>query len=304
MIVVCGSINMDITGYAERLPRPGETIHGHRYVTGLGGKGANQAVAAARLGAETCLIGRTGKDTFGADAIRALSDFGVDTGNIIIDEHNPTGIALISVAASGENAITVIAGANMAMGASDAERAASTCARAKALLLQMEIPVEASLSAARSAKGNGAIVILDPAPASGPLPGALLQQIDILTPNEVETEILTGERPQDEQGARRAAEALHTRGAAVVLIKLGAKGVYMSGPAEARHIPSFHVTAIDTVAAGDCFNGGLAYALSQGEGMLEAVRFASACGALSTTRLGAAAAAPDLAEVQGFLARS
>ena len=304
MILVCGSINMDITGYSERLPHPGETIHGLRYLTGLGGKGANQAAAAARLGGVTRFLGRVGKDSFGADALSLLGGFGVDTSNILTDALNSTGIALINVAGTGENSITVIAGANMAVSAGDIERKSDTFRQAKVLLLQLEIPLTASLSAAALARSAGRTVILDPAPATADLPGEFFSHADIFTPNEIETETLTGVRPENEQSAREAAAILHGLGVTTVLIKLGPKGVYVSAPALSGHFAAFPVKAVDTVAAGDCFNGGLAYALAEGQDLAEAVRFASACGALSTTRYGAAASAPTLPEVRRLLAQS
>jgi len=301
-IAVFGSINIDITAYADRLPRPGETLHGIRYLTGLGGKGANQAAAAARLGGQVSFIGRTGLDHFGETGRRLLSEFGVDTTCLRADAGHATGIAIINVDGNGENFITVIAGANFAVDESDIAMAAEALRQSRILLLQLEVPVDALVLAAVRARSAGASVILDPAPVPSSPERLDLSCVDIVTPNEIETERLTGIYPVDAQNLAAAADALHRRGPPVVMIKLGNKGVYLSTPAGTAHFPAFQVRAVDTVAAGDCFNGGLAYALSRGLSIHEATRFAAACGALSTTRFGAAAAAPTLPEVETLLA--
>lgn len=300
-IAVFGSINIDITAYADRLPRPGETLHGIRYLTGLGGKGANQAAAAARLGGQVSFIGRTGRDHFGETGRRLLAEFGVDTACLRADADHATGIAIINVDGNGENFITVIAGANFAVDESDIAMAAEALRRSRILLLQLEVPVAALGLAAAHARSAGASVILDPAPVPSSPERLDLSFVDILTPNEIETERLTGIYPADAQDLAAAADALHRRGPPVVMIKLGDKGVYLSTPSGATHLQAFRVKAVDTVAAGDCFNGGLAYALSRGLSIHEAARFAAACGALSTTSFGAAAAAPTLPEVETLL---
>jgi ribokinase len=304
MIAVCGSINIDVTAYCRNLPRPGETVHGHRYLTGLGGKGANQAAAAARLGHPTAFIGRVGRDRFAEEALARLGEFSVDLGHVTRDPERLTGIALINVADGGQNAITVVGGANMAMDETDIDAATDALERARVLLLQLEIPVAASLAAAARARAHGATVVLDPAPAAADLPAELFRLVDVLTPNESETATLTGIEPDDEASARRAAEALHDRGTGTVIVKMGARGAFLSGGGRTRLVPAFAVETVDTVAAGDCFNGGLAYALAAGLPLPDAVRFAGAVGALSTTRLGAASAAPFLPEVERLLAAS
>ena len=304
MIAVCGSINIDVTAYSRMLPKPGETVHGHRYLTGLGGKGANQAAAAARLGHPTSFIGRVGTDRFGEEALARLAEFGVDLRHVAKDPTSLTGIAVINVADGGQNAITVVGGANMAMGAADVAAAGDDLDRARVLLLQLEIPVPASLAAAARAKARGATIVLDPAPAAGDLPDELFGLVDILTPNESETQTLTGILPHDEASARRAAQVLHERGTAAVVVKMGSRGAFASGQGRSALLPAFAVATVDTVAAGDCFNGGLAYALAGNKPLFDAVRFASAVGALSTTRLGAASAAPFLPEVERLLAAS
>jgi ribokinase len=302
-IAVVGSINVDITAYAERLPKPGETLHGVRYLTGLGGKGANQAAAAAKLGVPTRLIGRVGDDHFGRSALHWLESFAVDIAYVRRDPANDTGIAIINVDARGENFITVIAGANFAVDESDVERARDGLGTASVLLLQLEVPWQPMMRAAEHARKTGAKVVLDPAPVPPNAREMDLSLIDVITPNEVETEHLTGIRPHDMATAAEAARRLHARGPKSVILKLGERGACLSAGEGIRMIEPFKVAAVDTVAAGDCFNGGLAYALSQGMDLGESARFACACGALSTTRYGAAAAAPALAEVRDLLAR-
>lgn len=297
-----GSVNIDVVAYPDRLPVPGETVHALRYALSLGGKGANQAAAVARLGQAVELAGRTGDDAFGGMAREALARFGVGTRGLGTDLVHPTGIALIGVEASGENAIIVAGGANMALDSSDVVRGGDVLDRARVLLLQLEVPVEASLGAARRARAAGARIILDPAPApEGPLPDALWQMVDILTPNESETEVLVGLRPRTPEDGLKAAGRLLDLGIGCAVVKLGARGVAFRTARESGFVPPFRVLSVDTVAAGDCFNAGLAVALVRGDTMAAAIRFAAACGALATTRPGAAEAAPTLAEVQALL---
>ena len=303
-IAVFGSINIDLTTYADRLPRPGETLHGERYAIGLGGKGCNQAVATSRLGAPTALIGRVGRDNFGDIALTELTKLGVPTEGIVVDPEVGTGIAVIGVDARAQNAITVIGGANMAIDTRDIEQARKSLEAADMLLLQLETPLDAALAAADIVRANGGRVILDPAPAPAEgLAPDVLARVDIVTPNETETELLTGLRPTNAEQAKTAAERIRANGAAVAVIKLGAKGVYFQDSGHDGFVPPFKVASIDTVAAGDCFNGGLAYALAEGRPLEDAVRFAAACGALSTTKAGASASAPAPAAVRDLLAR-
>ncbi len=301
-IVVFGSINIDLTTYGADLPRPGETLHGERYSIGLGGKGCNQAVATSRLGSTTALIGRIGQDGFGETASAALCQLGVPAGGVFVDQNADTGIAVIAVDAGAQNSIMVIAGANMAIDNSDVARASDQLAVADVLLLQLETPLEASLAAADIVRANGGRVILDPAPApSGGLGPKDLARVDIITPNETETEILTGLRPETKEQAATAATRLRALGVAVAIIKLGANGVYYQSADSDGFVPSFKVASIDSVAAGDCFNGGLAFALAESRSLGDAVRFAAACGALSTTRRGASVSAPMLTDVEALL---
>jgi ribokinase len=303
-IAVFGSINTDVNAYLDRLPLPGETLHGHGYKIGLGGKGANQAVAAHRLGSDTRFICRTGPDVFGETATREIAAYGLKTDLIYCDPQGSTGLALINVAKNGENAISLIGGSNMAMDDSDVKRGAFAIAGAKVLLLQREVPFAASCAAALHANANGVTVVLDPAPAPNKLFGREeLELFDVLTPNELETRALIGWQPANPDEGLKAAKQLQAAGVKIAIVKLGAKGVCVAGPGVGAFIKPFHVDAIDTVAAGDCFNGGLAHALEQGGAIEDAVRFAAACGALSTTKKGAAAAAPTRAEVETFLAK-
>jgi ribokinase len=296
---------MDVIAYLDRLPKPGETLHGSGYKMGLGGKGANQAVAAQKLGNDVIFIGRTGADSFGEAARIELTSYGVDLARIRRDETSPTGIAIIKVGESGQNMISVIAGANAAVDAEDAEDAERDLARCRVLLLQLEVPLKASLAAAKIARAHQGTVILDPAPApSQPLPSEMIEAVDIITPNESETAGLLGWQPATPEDGARAARELKAKGFRAAVVKLGARGVAFAGPDSDGFVPAFQVAAIDTVAAGDSFNGGLASSIDEGRPLAQAVRFAAACGALSTTRKGASAAAPTRAEVEAFLNRA
>lgn len=303
-IAVFGSINLDITAYSRHLPRAGETVHGERYLIGLGGKGANQAAAAARLGNPTCMIGAVGADAFAQTALDALAGFGVDITRVSACAAEATGIAIIGVDEAGENVITVIGGANLSLTPMSATDAAGIIGKSRVLLLQNEVPPAANAAAATIAARSGATVIFDPAPAPQGLSADDLAHVHILTPNETEAEALTGIRPLDPQSAAAAAGRLHAMGAQSLIIKMGAGGLYLSCHDTSFHLPAFRVAAIDSVAAGDCFNAGLAHALARGEPLAQAARFAAACGALSTTRWGAAQSAPSLAEAESFLSRN
>ena len=303
-IVVLGSINIDICVYSARLPKPGETLHGDSYAIGLGGKGCNQAVAVRRLGGDVQLVGRLGGDAFADMARRALHDFDVDDSAVVSDQTGATGIGVIGVNADGENAISVVAGANMTISVDDIDQQAALFSAADILLLQLEIPLPASLHAAAMVRARGGRVILDPAPVppGGLNDPAIFRAVDIMTPNETETLDLVGVQPGTSDEAAQAAKLLHDRGLVGCVIKMGARGVYYSAAEGQGYVPPFMVEAIDSVAAGDCFNGGLAFALARGDDLAAAVRFGAACGALATTRPGAAAAAPGLDDVQALLA--
>lgn len=299
-IVVFGSINIDLVTYSQSLPRPGETLHGDRYAINLGGKGCNQAAAVARLGGDVTLVGRIGSDDFGRSATTLLKESGVSTQHITTDSQSNTGLATIGVDSNGENCITVIGGANMAVDENDVIQNRDLFATADLLLLQMEIPLEPAMRAADLVRQGGGRVIFDPAPApKGGLSTEILERVDVITPNETETELLTGIYPNSFKEASAAAQRLFDQGVQSVIVKLGAKGCCYCTPEKMMvPIPPYKVTTIDTVAAGDCFNGGLAYGLSQGMEMADAVKFAAACGALSTTMSGASSSAPTLEQVK------
>ena len=290
-IVVVGSVNTDMVVKGERLPAPGETVTGGRFVMAAGGKGANQAVAAARLGAEVTLVAKVGRDVFGDQAIENFRREGIRTDCILRDPDNATGVALILVDGGGENLISVASGANHALTPQEIERHCDCIRTADALMLQLEIPMDTVCRAAEIAAVAGVPVILDPAPAA-PLPEGLLRNVTYLTPNESEAERLTGTAVTDETSARTAAERLLGAGARHVIVTLGAKGALVAGEENAVLIPSQPVTAVDTTAAGDAFNGGLAWARGKGMPLETAVRWACLVGALSTTRLGASLLCP------------
>ncbi len=301
-VAICGSVNIDVTAFSPRLPRAGETVHGSRYSMSLGGKGANQAAAVARLGARAMFIGRTGADSFGDLARARLTEFGVDTTHLVTDPVAATGVALIAVDDRAENSIIVVGGANLSVDRGDVEHASGLLHEARVLLLQMEIPLTAALAAAATTRAAGGLVVLDPAPAPpGGLPDAAFSAADVITPNEVETEALVGIKPVTRVQAADAAGRLVARGARAAVVKMGARGVFYRDASGEGFVQPFPVAAINSVGAGDCFNGGLAVALARGEPLAAAVRFAAACGALATTGSGGAASAPTLAAVEDLL---
>ncbi len=297
-IVVVGSSNTDMIVQADRLPLPGETVLGGDLAIAPGGKGANQAVAAARLGAAVTFVARVGQDMFGREAVENFHREGLDIRYLAQDPQAPSGVALIIVGPGGQNIIAVAPGANRRLTPADVEAARPAFAQARAVLLQLEIPIETVLAAAQAGRAAGATVILNPAPApSRPLPVALFEAVDILTPNETEAAVLTGKQEPEE-----AAAALLARGVGTVIVTLGAEGALVAtGSDHMRRIPGFRVKAVDATAAGDAFNGGLAVALARGEPLDAAVRYAHAVAALSVTRLGAQPSLPTAAEVEAFL---
>lgn len=299
-IVVFGSINMDLTTYVPRLPQAGETLQGESFITVPGGKGANQAVAAARLNAAVSLVGRVGADQFGRDHLEALGLEGLDTSGILMDDDHATGLAIISVDRRGENAIIVVPGANMALNEEDVARGRAFLAGASVLLMQLEVPMPAVMGMARVAHAQQVKVVLDPAPA-GELPPEIFPLIDVITPNEVEVEALIGFSAKGEQGPARAAEALLSLGVGSAVIKLGARGAFLDDAVRAAHIPPFPVVPVDTVAAGDAFNGALAVALDEGVDLQEAVRWGNAAGALATTSPGAMPSLPNRDDLEQML---
>jgi ribokinase len=299
-IIVFGSINLDLTAYVTRLPESGETITGRSFLTAPGGKGANQAVCAARLGAPTVFIGRIGRDAFGDQALAAVSAEGADTSHVWIDPDAGTGLAVISVNEQAENTIIIIPGANGRLDGNDVDRASKLLDGNSIVMLQLETPLDSSLQLASLARERGAKVILDPAPAV-PLPGELLRVVDIITPNEVETKILTGILPLNNQDASRAAQILLDRGVNTAIIKMGAQGAYFENNLTSGFIPPFPIQPVDSVAAGDAFNGGLAVALFGGKSLEEAVRWGAAAGAIACTCKGAIPSMPHRDELESLL---
>jgi len=286
---------------SERIPAPGETVTGGQFFMPAGGKGANQAVAAARLGAQVTLVANVGDDVFGRQAIDNFRKEGIRTDHVALDPQSHTGVALILVDRRGENSISVAPGANFTITAAEVDAAAEAIRSSDAVLLQLEIPMAVVEHAAALAAAAGVAVILDPAPAA-PLPDGLLQSIAVLTPNESEAERLTGIPVHDEASARRAAAALRRAGARQVILTRGTEGALVSTAETEELVPSFPVEAVDCTAAGDAFNGGLAAALAAGAPLVEAVRRAAMVGALSVTKIGAQPSLPTAEEVRAFAA--
>jgi ribokinase len=301
-IVVIGSSNTDLIIRVPRIPRAGETLLGGEFMSAAGGKGANQAVGAARSGGKAVLIARVGTDAFGDRAIAGLRRDGVDVSCVFRDKLAASGVALIFVARDGENSIAVAGGANAKLSPADVKKAAGVIRSAALLVAQLETPLATVIAAALVAEKAGVPVILNPAPARA-LPNRLLKLISILTPNETEAELLTGIKVTNEAAAARACAKLRSRGVRTVILTLGARGAYLAGVSEQHLVPGFKVKAVDSTAAGDIFNGALAVALAERKSLREAVRFANAAAALSVTRLGAQPSAPNRAEIERFLGR-
>lgn len=293
--VVIGSANTDMVVKSERIPVPGETVLGGRFIMNPGGKGANQAVAAARMGGEVTFIAKVGNDLFGRESIESWKKEGIDVSHVVSDPAHPSGVALIMVDAKGENCISVASGANAALGPGDLDPA--VIAPADIVLMQLETPVETVLHAARCAKARGIPVILNPAPAAV-LPDELFACLHLITPNETEAEILTGIKVTDEVSAEKAAEALRRKGVKNVIITLGKQGAFVFSEDFRGIIPAFRVEAVDTTAAGDVFNGALAVCLSEKMNLKDAVRTAAKAAAISVTRMGAQSSAPYRNEVE------
>jgi ribokinase len=300
-ITVVGSLNMDLLIRAPRIPGPGETIIGSEFHTVPGGKGANQAVAAARLGAQVSMVGRVGEDAFGQALLQNLEGDGIDHTNVTEDQDAATGVALIVVDDSGENSIVVASGANMRLSPADVDEAEATIANASALLLQLESPLETVIRAAELARAHGVPTILNPAPAR-PLPARLPTLIDALVPNETETALLSEMDTTDLSGAKAAARKLRQTGVGTVILTLGEQGALLAGEDTSKVFPAFDVTPVDTTAAGDAFVAGFAVALAEGKPMAEAVRWGNAAGALSVTKLGAQQSLPTRLALEMLLA--
>jgi len=299
-LVVLGSINIDIVVEAPRLPLSGETLRGTHFHTAPGGKGANQAVAAARQGASVALVGCVGDDDFGSRLVQSLRDDGVDVTGVATDPGAPTGVASIVVSAAGDNSIVTVGGANHRIGRSELHRVDERLEHASMLLVQLEVPMDVVAAAVRRARARGVGVLLDPAPVA-PLPDTLYADVEWMTPNAVETELITGIAPLGERDARRAGEWLRERGVEHVAITLGAEGCFYTGAEGSFRVDAPTVDAIDTVGAGDAFAGALAAALSAGADVGSALERAAAAGALATTKRGAQPSLPTAREVDQLL---
>lgn len=298
-IVVVGSFNADLTAYMQRMPRPGETVQGDTFMTGAGGKGSNQAVAAARLGAEVAFIGRVGADVFANIAYELWDAEGINYQHVGRDAEYATGVAPILVDSSGENMIVVVLGANSRVQKSDIDAAREVIAAADVLVAQLEINLDMVAYALETAKELEVTTILNPAPAAA-LPPETLALADYLTPNETELETLAGDGATDVEAAARG---LLTRPDQIALVTLGAQGAQIVAPGVSKVVPSYKVEAVDTTGAGDAFNGALAVALAEGMDLEEALRFANAAAALSVTKPGAAPSTPYRADVDALRAR-
>ena len=299
-IVVVGSSNTDFIIRLERIPKPGETILGGEFLNAAGGKGANQAVAAARAGGAVSFVARVGKDSLGDQALENFVADGIDVSRVVRDARAASGAALIFVARSGENSIAVASGANNNLTPADIRKARPLIERAKVVLMQLETPLDTVQTAARLGAAAGALVILNPAPART-LPGSLLKLVSILTPNESEAELLTGIKITNVASATRAAEKLRKRGVGTVVLTMGAAGALVCDSEGTELVPGIKVKAVDTTAAGDTFNGALAVALAEGQPFRQAVRFANAAAAISVTRVGAQPSAPSRKSVERLL---
>jgi ribokinase len=300
LILSLGGINMDLVTFSARLPADGETVVGDRFVTYPGGKGANQAVAAARMGARSAMIGRVGDDVFGPELVELLESAGVETGAVGVTPDSNSGIAVISVGDRGQNRIIQVLGANDTCGDAEYEAIAELIPRASTLMLQLEVSVDLSIKVAELAVSQGATVFLDPGPVR-PVPNEFYRYVSVITPNETEAEALVGYVIADMDAAASAARQLLERGAGSAVIKMGDQGAYWADGSASGHVVPFKVEAIDTVAAGDAFNGALAVALSEGHPLESAVRWGCAAGALSVARVGAQDSMPERDAVLALL---
>ena len=299
-ILVVGSSNTDMVIKAAHLPRPGETILGGTFFMNPGGKGANQAVAIARLGGSVTFICKTGSDIFGHQSQQLFEEEGINTSYVFSDSGNPSGVALITVDEKAENCIVVASGANANLLPSDLAKAEEAIEQADLILMQLEVPMETVCFVADIAWQKGKKVILNPAPAH-PLPADLLRHLYLITPNETEAEMITGVKITDESSAGEAARLLSEMGVQHVIITLGSKGALIYSGGKAEMVPALKVEAVDTTAAGDVFNGALTVALSEGRSLKEAARFACKASAISVTRVGAQSSAPYRTEVDIFV---
>lgn len=302
-VVVVGGANYDYLVRGSHLPGPGDTVQGETFQEAPSGKGANQAVAAARLGARVAFVARIGTDPHGDQIMERLAAEGVNTTHVIHDSDAPTGVALVQVSEQGEKQILVAPGANRRLNMADIERAAPALETTHILLTQLEISLESVKAAVRLGGGSQAQIVLDPAPPLD-LPDEFLRMVDVVKPNAGEAESLTGVKVQDRNSARKAAQQLLERGVKVVAIQAGDEGDLLVWPEREQWLPRLLVESVDATGAGDAFAAALAVALAEGRPLAEAGLFANAAAALTTTKLGAQTALPRRQEVQTLLARS
>jgi len=301
-VAVVGSFMYDLVATASRRPKTGETLIGDSFGMFLGGKGANQAIAASRTGASVTMVGRLGNDLFGDQFLEKFSEEGIKTDFVIQDTENGTGVGMPLIDASGDNSIVIIPQANMALTLENIDKAETAIADSDVLVLQCEVPMEANKRAAEIANKNDTLVILNPAPA-GEIPDAILSLTDLLTPNETETEILTGMPTHSNEQAIEAAHNLLSKGIETVILTLGSRGSFLLTEKMDKLIPAYSVNVIDTTAAGDAYCGALAASLAQGTHIEEAVKIANAAGALAVTKLGAEPSLPTKKEIDQLLAK-
>lgn len=290
-ITVIGSSNTDMVIKSSKLPAPGETILGGNFLMNSGGKGANQAVAATRLGGDVTFITKTGNDIFGKQVVQLFEKEGIQTEFIATDPNNPSGVALIMVDDHGENCISVALGSNGTLNSQDIDKAAEQIKSSELVLMQLEIPLSTVEYVAGIANAAGVKVILNPAPAQE-LSAKLLNSLYLLTPNESEAEILSGVKVNDEVSAGKAANIIKAKGVQHVIITMGASGSFVSSGSNELIVPAPTVRAVDTTAAGDTFNGALVVALAENKSIIEAVKFANKAASISVTKIGAQASIP------------
>ncbi|MEO7992376.1 MAG: ribokinase [Chryseolinea sp.] len=295
-IIVIGSSNTDMVIKTEKFPLPGETLLGGEFFMFPGGKGANQAVAAARLGGNVTFITKIGNDIFGKQALQQFINEGIRTDLIIDDSEHPSGVALITVDAKGENTIVVAQGSNGVLTTQDLSKIKTEIEQHDILLMQLEIPMSTVLYAAQTASQQNKKVILNPAPAAL-LPDEIYKTLFLITPNESEAEIISGTKISNDESIKRVAQKIKDRGVKNVIITLGSRGVYVLTNVEEKFIPAPIVKAIDTTAAGDVFNGALTVAIAEGQSLSDAVIFANQAAAISVTKMGAQASAPFRKEI-------
>jgi ribokinase len=296
-IVVIGSSNTDMVIKADRLPAPGETIIGGTFLMNPGGKGGNQAVAAARMGGNVSFISKTGNDVFGKQSKELYRSEGINSDYIFTDPTNPSGVALITVDEAGENCIVVASGANASLSAQDMESAKTEIETAGLVLLQLEIPIETVEYAAEMAHNKGIPVILNPAPARV-LSAKMLKMLYMITPNETEAEMLTGIKVSDREQAKKAADVISAMGVKIVVITMGSQGAFIKENNAYHFVEATPVKAMDTTAAGDCFTGSLCVGLSEGLSVVDAVKMAGKAAAISVTRMGAQGSMPFRKELK------